>query len=117
MPSEGIISRLELLELMKTNNFLLIDVRTPSEVASGKIVNSHNIPLNALSEALSMSNNNFKQNFGFTKPSKTDKLVFYCRSGARAQSATQIAKNAGYSNVLNYQGSWNEWSSYLNEAN
>ena len=118
---KSIISRRELLDLMKSETFHLIDVRSSIEVSSGKIPNAKNIPgslsnlilVNELFDAFQMSDKSFNGKYGFSKPIKSEKIVFYCRSGARAQTATNIAKKSGYTNVLNYRGSWNEWSSFV----
>lgn len=33
---------------------------------------------------------------GFHKPTKQQPMIFYCRSGVRAQTAVDLAKAAGY---------------------
>lgn len=39
-----------------------------------------------------------------------DEIVIYCFKGARAANTFVALKEAGFSNVRNYFGSWNEWS-------
>ena len=39
------------------------------------------------------------------------KVILYCFSGVRASNAYIALKEAGFSNVTNYVGSWYEWSS------
>lgn len=44
---------------------------------------------------------------GFTPD---DDIVIYCFKGARASNTFVALKKAGFKNVRNYFGSWNEWS-------
>jgi rhodanese-related sulfurtransferase len=53
----------------------------------------------------------FKAQYGFPKPSKDQKIIFYCQAGSRSQTACELASAMGYENVFNYEGSWSEWSS------
>ena len=39
-----------------------------------------------------------------------NKVIVYCFKGARASNTYIALKEAGFSNVSNYFGSWNEWS-------
>jgi rhodanese-related sulfurtransferase len=55
-----------------------------------------NVPLSVLSSALHLSPGDFQQKFGFEKPTVEHELVFYCRSGMRSASATDVAKRNGY---------------------
>ena len=89
----------------------LIDVREPDEVIQGSIPSSVNIPLSALGNDLHLSAETFKSKYGFEKPRTHQELVFYCRSGRRSASASDIAKRNGYQNIFNYPGSWLDWVS------
>jgi len=62
---------------------LILDVRTEGEFAQGKIANAINVPVQVLSQYTAELK---KQN----KP-----FVVYCRSGARAATATSILNSAG----------------------
>ncbi|KAL7285685.1 hypothetical protein ACG7TL_000790 [Trametes sanguinea] len=87
----------------------LIDVREPDEVVQGSIPSAVNLPLSVLSSALQLPPAEFKEKFGFEKPRPTQEVTFYCRSGKRSTTAADVAKRNGYTNVLNYKGSWLEW--------
>ncbi|KZP32310.1 hypothetical protein FIBSPDRAFT_882662 [Athelia psychrophila] len=87
----------------------LIDVREPDEVIQGSIPSSVNLPLSVISNSLHLPREAFKAQHGFEKPKTTQELVFYCRSGKRSATACDIAKRNGYTNVLNYEGSWLDW--------
>jgi 3-mercaptopyruvate sulfurtransferase SseA len=61
--------------------------------------------------ALQRSENDFKLQFGFDKPSKDDELVFYCKAGIRAMSGAEQAASLGYKSFC-YTGSWTDWASH-----
>ncbi|KAJ7293348.1 Rhodanese-like domain-containing protein [Mycena rebaudengoi] len=87
----------------------LIDVREPDEVIQGMIPSAVNLPLSVLSNSLHLQPDAFKAKHGFEKPKKTQEVIFYCRSGKRSTSASDVAKRNGFTNILNYTGSWLEW--------
>lgn len=44
---------------------------------------------------------------------KTDSIILYCHSGVRsAHTAFVLTQLLGYKNVMNYDGSWTEWSHF-----
>nr|KAJ3421870.1 hypothetical protein HK105_002007 [Polyrhizophydium stewartii] len=75
---------------------ILIDVREPSEVAAGIIPTAHNIPVGALDAAFRLSADEFKDTYGFEKPSTDKNVVVYCRSGRRSAAALQVVKSHGF---------------------
>ncbi|KAJ6574871.1 Rhodanese-like domain-containing protein [Mycena capillaripes] len=87
----------------------LIDVREPEEVIQGMIPSAVNLPLSVLSNSLHLQPDMFKAKHGFEKPKKSQEVTFYCRSGVRSSSASDVAKRNGYTNILNFKGSWLEW--------
>jgi len=78
----------------------LIDVREPDEVIQGSIPSSVNIPLSILPASLYMKAEDFEKKFGFRKPRRDQEIIFYCRSGARAATAGDIAKKNGYEKLV-----------------
>ena len=89
---------------------LLIDVREPIEIQTyGSIPTSINIPMNDVDKELSLTPDAFRQKYGKTI-SKDKKIIFYCRSGTRAEFCTQVALNRGYVNAVLYMGSALEWA-------
>ncbi|KAJ6604421.1 endoplasmic reticulum protein [Mycena vulgaris] len=87
----------------------LIDVREPEEVIQGMIPSAVNLPLSVLPNSLHLLPDAFKAQHGFEKPKKSQELTFYCRSGKRSTTASDVAKRNGFTNILNYKGSWLEW--------
>jgi len=92
-----------------TPDTYLVDVREPDEVIQGMIPSAVNLPLSTLANSLYLHHSAFKEKHGFDKPQRDQELIFYCRSGKRSASASDIAKRNGYTNILNYKGSWLDW--------
>lgn len=55
----------------------------------------------------------FRHIFGFDKPAAegpdAPELVFYCKAGVRGRAAAQLARDAGYTSLGDYAGSWLDW--------
>lgn len=97
------------LTLTPSDNVLLVDVREIEEVIQGNIPSSVNLPLSSLEKSLESHPDDFIKSNGFPKPKSNQKIIFYCRSGQRSNTATEIAKMKGFKNVKNYKGSWLDW--------
>ncbi len=90
-----------LIQNNKSNpDFVILDVRTPSEYASGHIENAVN--LDYYDDAFEETLDNYDRN-------KT--YLIYCRTGNRSAAAMKIMKNLGFTNVYNMQGGINVWIS------
>jgi rhodanese-related sulfurtransferase len=85
-----------LKEKIKTDNPLLIDVRQPSEYASGHIPNAINIPLQTLAENLDQI-------------PKDRPVVLYCTSGYRTGMGVMTLEMLGYTNVQAFPPSIQGW--------
>jgi rhodanese-related sulfurtransferase len=80
------------LNTIAGSEHVLVDVRTPGEVASsGVISGAVHIPLNELSSRVS------------ELPADTT-VVVYCNSGNRSRQAVSILNNNGYDQLLDLQG-------------
>ena len=78
------------LEMSKAGA-VLIDVRTPAEVAEGMAPGAINIPLQEIEQRLS-------------EFSKDKDLLIYCRSGKRSMAASNFLIEHGYEKVFNVVG-------------
>ncbi|QGT99353.1 hypothetical protein SYNTR_0760 [Candidatus Syntrophocurvum alkaliphilum] len=78
-------------------NMQIIDVRTKEEYLTGHIPNSILIPVDELRVKIHES-----------VPDKEQKIILYCRSGNRSQSAMKILIELGYNNVYDL-GGINDW--------
>ncbi len=86
-------------EFKSASKPVLIDVRTPSEFASGSIKGARNINL---------MSPRFKDIFG--QLPKEKEYFLFCRSGSRSAQACKIMAKEGYK-VANLKGGINEWPS------
>jgi len=78
-------------EYLSVPGAMLLDVRTPSEYASGHIPGSKNLPLDSIDKAARLVEN------------KNVPLYVYCQSGARSRQAGSALESMGY-NVKNIGG-------------
>jgi len=79
-------------EYLRNDGAMLLDVRTPYEYSTGHIPGSRNIPLQAIDEVESITDN------------KDIPLYVYCHSGARSRQAVMMLKHMGYRDVQNIGG-------------
>ena len=82
-------------ELVRDNDAQLVDVRTPEEVAAGRIEGARHIELDQL-----------PMQAAEIEPERP--VVFYCRSGARSAMATGAFRAAGFE-AYNLDGGLLAW--------
>ena len=82
------------------NDFVIIDVREPDEVANGAIENSKNMPLG-------LTIRNAKK--GQIEDLKDKKICVYCASGYRGNIAADELVKAGFS-AVNLEGGYMAWT-------
>ena len=57
----------------------------------------HSLSVGQVGEALSLTDEDFKTQFGASKPSIEDtNIIFHCRSGIRSRTALDIAHQLGF---------------------
>tara|TARA_B100001029_G_C15061147_1_gene458591 strand:+ start:2648 stop:2965 length:318 start_codon:yes stop_codon:yes gene_type:complete len=83
-----------------SDDYIIIDVRTPEEYKSGYIKNAINIEWQDIETITS-------------NILKDQKIYLYCRSGNRSGKAEEILKSFGYTNTINI-GGLVDASNYLN---
>lgn len=79
------------------DDLVLVDIRTPAEVAQGAIPDATHIPMHLLPLRLA------------ELPRDRD-IVLYCRSGARSYHACQFLAQQGLGNVINLRGGIIAWA-------
>ena len=84
----------KLEEKLKEDNVVLIDLRTPGEVAAGYIPEA--------SFFININASDFEQKIAELDTTKT--YVMYCRSGARSGRAANYMVQHGFKTVYNLQG-------------
>ena len=72
------------------DNALIIDVRTPSEFASGHVDGALNLPMDK-----------FGKNYAKLVPDRGRQVIVYCQSGVRSVHASQFLKLQRYLKVVN----------------
>jgi thiosulfate/3-mercaptopyruvate sulfurtransferase len=127
------IFRDELIDLLGTDAFEMIDVRSPAEFSgevmapdhlpqeqpyvAGHIPGAANIPwsLAAEDDGSFKSIEDLADLYGAKGIAVTDSVVAYCRIGERSSHTWFVLHEIlGYPDVRNYDGSWTEYGSLVN---
>ncbi|MFK7980253.1 MAG: rhodanese-like domain-containing protein [Saprospiraceae bacterium] len=82
----------------KADNIVVLDVRTPKEVAQGVIPGA---------KVMNFYDDNFKVELGKLDKSKT--YMVYCKSGGRSGKACKALEDAGISSYHNLKGGITAW--------
>ena len=93
------ISMTEAITMMEQeSNYIILDVRTPEEFASGHIPKAINIPNEVIgtSEIPEL-------------PDKDQLILVYCRSGNRSKQASEKLVALDYTNIVEF-GGINSWT-------
>ncbi|KAL1883789.1 hypothetical protein VTK73DRAFT_8325 [Phialemonium thermophilum] len=91
-------------------NVVIVDSREPSELKeTGHIPGAINIPITTAPDSFHISADEFEDRFGYPRPSPDTEVVFYCKAGVRSRAAAGLARDAGWSRVGEYPGSWLDW--------
>jgi len=85
-------------KLVKKDNPILLDVRTPEEFSEGAIPNSKNIDF---------YNDSFKSDI--EKLDRNEKYLVYCARGGRSAKAAKIMQGLGFTEVYNLEGGYTSW--------
>ena len=92
------VSASEFKKLYESGKGLLLDVRTPNEVAQGKIDGATN---------LDFYSPTFKADLD--KLDKSKPVYVYCRSGSRSGKTMKHMKDSGFKIVYNLIGGYSSW--------
>lgn len=98
----SIIKELDVNELSskfsQQAEFVLVDIRTPAEVARGVLPQTQTLPMHMIPLKLDFFNN-------------TDKpIILYCRTGSRSAQACMFLNQQGVTNVYNLTGGIVSWA-------
>ncbi len=89
----------ELTQWMNHQNAALIDVRDPSEFATGHIVGAVSVPLSQLEQSL------------HKLPPKDKPIITVCARGIRSAQAATKLKTLGYTQVFSLANGLQSWKS------
>ena len=88
----------EFASLATGQNAIIVDVRTPGEIAQGKIKNS---------SELDFYSSQFERRLDRLQKDKT--ILVYCRSGNRSGSTAKMLESKGFQNIVNLEGGIGAW--------
>lgn len=88
----------EFSKVVATSGVVVLDVRTPTEFASGHIANAVNI---------NFEDPNFDENVSYLAKDVT--YAVYCRSGNRSGKATSVMSKLGFTNIYDLNGGVIDW--------
>ncbi len=115
---DEIAARPWLLGRLNDGDVVIIDTRTPGEFGQGHLPGALNwdwmngVPVETWDTLRPAEELRAElADLGIT-PDK--EVITYCRSGARAAHTYVLLRRLGFPRVRNYDGSWLEWSHYLN---
>jgi rhodanese-related sulfurtransferase len=94
----GALSANSAVQLINREKAVVIDVRDPSEFATGHVGGAKNVPLAQLEEKLPGAVKN-----------KALPLILVCGTGARAARAVAVAKKLGYEQAQSLGGGLKSW--------
>ena len=83
---------------MAEPNTIVLDVRTPAEIAAGKIEGAFD---------LDIQNPEFKSQISKLDKAKT--YLVYCKKGGRSSRACSILEEAGFEKIYNLKGGYDGW--------
>lgn len=95
----------EFQKLSQKEPGIILDVRTPGEIAQGTIPGAMVIDWNG---------NNFSEEV--SKLDKTKPIYVYCKSGGRSSSACGKMQSLGFEKIYNLSGGITAWKSAGNEV-
>ncbi|KAK0629778.1 Rhodanese-like domain-containing protein [Bombardia bombarda] len=100
----------KLIKDPKSSSVIIVDTREPGELKeTGRIPGAVNISVKSAPDSYHISDEEFEDAFGYPRPAKDAEVVFYCKAGVRSRAAASLARDAGYTNVGEYPGSWLDW--------
>lgn len=90
----------EFADLTKNNNIIILDVRTPQEIANGFIEGASfaNVMAPGFEDKTNLMN-------------KEATILVYCKSGGRSSKAAKILEAQGFKNIYNLNGGMGAWES------
>ena len=102
--SQPVIELIDAPEMKKAieqeSGAIVLDVRRPYEISTGKIPGAENIDINE---------DEFWLKFKVLNRDKT--YYVYCETGGRGTSAARVMKQMGFKNVYNLRGGIEAWKS------
>ena len=86
------------VQLMNSEDVVVVDVREPGETVGGKIAKAIQIPVGALAKRI-----------GELEKHKNKTLLVYCKTGARSGTACKELGKQGFEKVYSLNGGMSAW--------
>jgi len=97
-----LVGAAEMMRLYREEGYKIIDIRTPEEIAEGKVPNA---------TELDFYSPNFAEQIG--KLNRKEGYVVYCRSGGRSKKATdQMIQDMGFTKVCDVRGGYGAYKAF-----
>ncbi|MED6179912.1 hypothetical protein PIB30_005371 [Stylosanthes scabra] len=95
-------------DMLNSDGYRYLDVRTVEEFNKSHVENAHNVPYMFLTEQGRVKNPDF---IAQVEPiyNKDDHLIVACNSGGRSSQASIDLLNYGYKHVVNMGGGYSAW--------
>ncbi|HUX89838.1 MAG TPA: rhodanese-like domain-containing protein [Gallionellaceae bacterium] len=89
-------------------NFLLVDVREPSEYEHGHIEGAHLVPRGIIEAAADTS---YPKHYPSLSGARDQQVILYCATSGRSAMSAAVLQMMGFKNVLNLAGGFGRWES------
>lgn len=100
-PAHEVLSKADFKTMLEgKEKLVLIDVRRPSEFEAGHIEGAINV---------NVLDNNFKDNLSSLGLDPEEKVMVYCRSGARSGRASKVMEEMGFKQIKDLKGGYLGW--------
>ena len=94
-----VVSAAEFKDLLSVSGVQIVDVRTPKEVASGKIEGAINV---------NFYDSDFEDKMSTFVKDKP--VMVYCKAGGRSGKTAAMLKDLGFLEVYDLEGGYSNWS-------
>lgn len=84
--------------IQNTKDLIVLDVRTPEEIALGKIEKAMELNINDPNFQVSLD-----------KLDKTKPILVYCKAGGRSARASEMMTKMGFKKVYNLESGYDDW--------
>jgi rhodanese-related sulfurtransferase len=87
-------------------DFLLVDVREPSEFEHGHIGGAHLVPRGIIEAA---ADTGYPKHYAPLSGARDRQVILYCATSGRSAMAAAVLQMMGFKNVLNLAGGYARW--------
>ncbi len=100
------VSPEETLAIIKSGEYLILDVREPDEYAEGHLPTAINIPRGFLEVRADLEH--YKKDARLQD--RNQRILCYCGGGHRSALAARVLQEMGFQEAISMNGGWTEWN-------